>query len=592
MRCLYCGKQLALFRKLTGGGEFCSDTHKHAYHEEYNKLALSRLMEAQTRQDDRGAPAAAGAASAQAGATPPETAEPKGWGGYLKQNVNPRSPGETALMSGDREHASWAAAEPHALPVALPETTGLDLVREEFVPEPEEPDPPKAGVIYQPRVVDGSRAAIASLARTPAELPIAVPAHDGVQFAPELSRPGMVVTQGPVAGEVETPVAVAHFPPVSVESTCLLPAHRLEIRASVVPAAASDPVRLDASPVPPPEAELRWESAAGFEFLRELSESLEPGWVSGLELASSEERLAEALLANAQPLAAAEEIAEKAVVAEAVVAEAVVADLAEPEVEAVAEAPEVPTPPEPDTAAAPPARTPVELILASATPEPVIDVNLLWSLFGRNEEPAPATKAEPEPEPAPEPKPVIAPAAEEPVERPVEEAPASTPEESAAAGKSPGPQKAGSFLPVTIRPAGPPSKSRLMQSFQAIALVSANPQVPVWNMLPLRPKMTLGKGPPPGSMDAAKSGAESDARRGGSAVAVATAVAEESNIGVPTFGSVAKPRSGLSKWFKLGIAIGVISIAGGLYRPAGTGGPGRFARARQYMTTEFAVCRN
>jgi hypothetical protein len=58
------------------------------------------------------------------------------------------------------------------------------------------------------------------------------------------------------------------------------------------------------------------------------------------------------------------------------------------------------------------------------------------------------------------------------------------------------------------------------------------------------------------------------------------------------FGSLAKPRSGLSKWFKLGIAIGVISIAGGMYRPAGTGGSGRVARAREYMTTEFAVCRN
>ena len=55
MRCLHCGKQLALFKKLTGGGEFCSDAHKQSYHEEYNKLALSRLMEAQTRQEDHSA---------------------------------------------------------------------------------------------------------------------------------------------------------------------------------------------------------------------------------------------------------------------------------------------------------------------------------------------------------------------------------------------------------------------------------------------------------------------------------------------------------------------------------------------------------
>jgi len=554
-------------------------------------------MEAQTRQDDRGGREAGGAANAHGGATPPELAEPKAWGGYLKQNVNPRSLGETGLMSGEQEPAAWAVAGPYAVPVALPEATGLDLVHEEFVPEPEEPDPPKAGVIFQPRFAEGNRAPIASLASSSAELAITVPPHDVVQFAPELSRPGMVATQGPVACEVETAVAVAHFPPVAFESTCVLPAHPFEIRTSIVPAAASDPVRLDASPVAPPEAELRWESAVSFEFLWRVSESLEPGWVNGLELASSEERLAEALLANAQPLDAAEEIAGNA----AVESDTAVESAAEPEVEAIAEPGvgalvEVATPPEQEAVEA---RTPVESILASATPEPVIDVNMLWSLFGKNEEPAPAAKAEPAAEPTSEPEPAIMSAAEEPVERPVEEpmatveeAQESAPEESVAGGKSAGPQEAGSFLPVTIRPAGPPSKSRLMQSFQAIALVSANPQIPAWNMLPLRPKMTLGKAPPPGSTASAKSGSASDARNGGSAVAVATAPAEESNTDVPMFGSLAKPRSGLSKWFKLGIAIGVISIAGGMYRPAGTGGSGRVARAREYMTTEFAVCRN
>ena len=52
MRCLYCGKQLALFRRLTGSGEFCSDAHKQSYHDEYNKLALTRLIAAQTKTED------------------------------------------------------------------------------------------------------------------------------------------------------------------------------------------------------------------------------------------------------------------------------------------------------------------------------------------------------------------------------------------------------------------------------------------------------------------------------------------------------------------------------------------------------------
>src|SRR5437763_9548586 len=46
MRCLYCGKELALFKRLTGGGEFCSDAHRQKYQEEYNQLALSRLLQA------------------------------------------------------------------------------------------------------------------------------------------------------------------------------------------------------------------------------------------------------------------------------------------------------------------------------------------------------------------------------------------------------------------------------------------------------------------------------------------------------------------------------------------------------------------
>ena len=52
MRCLYCGKQLALFRRLTGSGEFCSDAHKQSYHEEYNRLALTRLIAAQTKSEE------------------------------------------------------------------------------------------------------------------------------------------------------------------------------------------------------------------------------------------------------------------------------------------------------------------------------------------------------------------------------------------------------------------------------------------------------------------------------------------------------------------------------------------------------------
>src|SRR5690242_4389975 len=44
MRCLYCGKELALFKRLRGS-EFCSDAHRQRYQEEYTQLALNRLLQ-------------------------------------------------------------------------------------------------------------------------------------------------------------------------------------------------------------------------------------------------------------------------------------------------------------------------------------------------------------------------------------------------------------------------------------------------------------------------------------------------------------------------------------------------------------------
>jgi hypothetical protein len=51
MRCLYCGKELALLKRWTGGGEFCSDAHRQQYQEEYNQLALNRLLQAKPNSD-------------------------------------------------------------------------------------------------------------------------------------------------------------------------------------------------------------------------------------------------------------------------------------------------------------------------------------------------------------------------------------------------------------------------------------------------------------------------------------------------------------------------------------------------------------
>src|SRR5271156_1428147 len=57
MRCLYCGKELALFKRLRGG-EFCSDGHRQRYQEEYTQLALNRLLHANPPPEQESAPLA------------------------------------------------------------------------------------------------------------------------------------------------------------------------------------------------------------------------------------------------------------------------------------------------------------------------------------------------------------------------------------------------------------------------------------------------------------------------------------------------------------------------------------------------------
>ena len=54
MRCRHCGKELALLKRLRGGGEFCSEAHKQSYQDEYNRLALSRLLQAQKHGESSG----------------------------------------------------------------------------------------------------------------------------------------------------------------------------------------------------------------------------------------------------------------------------------------------------------------------------------------------------------------------------------------------------------------------------------------------------------------------------------------------------------------------------------------------------------
>jgi hypothetical protein len=56
MHCLYCDRPLALLKRLTGDGEFCSKEHRRIYQQEHNQLALARLLESQPKAEAKPRP--------------------------------------------------------------------------------------------------------------------------------------------------------------------------------------------------------------------------------------------------------------------------------------------------------------------------------------------------------------------------------------------------------------------------------------------------------------------------------------------------------------------------------------------------------
>ena len=52
MRCLHCGKDVPLLKRLAGN-EFCSDAHRREYQREYSQLALGRLLQSKPSDPEK-----------------------------------------------------------------------------------------------------------------------------------------------------------------------------------------------------------------------------------------------------------------------------------------------------------------------------------------------------------------------------------------------------------------------------------------------------------------------------------------------------------------------------------------------------------
>jgi hypothetical protein len=120
MHCLYCDRPLALLKRLTGDGEFCSKEHRRIYQQEHNHLALARLLESQPKAKEK--PRPGGAIKPEAESVDfiraPEVSQPK-LAGFMPESLDAGSaPGATRLASAPRfglGNPTWSGIEAKAI---------------------------------------------------------------------------------------------------------------------------------------------------------------------------------------------------------------------------------------------------------------------------------------------------------------------------------------------------------------------------------------------------------------------------------------------------------------------------------------------
>jgi len=131
MHCLYCDRPLALLKRLTGDGEFCSKEHRKIYQQEHNQLGLARLLEWQPKAKEKPRPEKAPDVKPQ-----PEVVEPikaveapqPNLAGFIAENVDAGlSAARVRPFEGaprfKQEHPAWGGIERR--PGPRPKTAGF-----------------------------------------------------------------------------------------------------------------------------------------------------------------------------------------------------------------------------------------------------------------------------------------------------------------------------------------------------------------------------------------------------------------------------------------------------------------------------------
>ena len=247
MRCLYCGKELALFKRLRGG-EFCSDAHRQRYHEEYTQLALNRLLQANAGKEKESEKEPA----PKAGRSPEPLA---------------RSPEPSALVpKGQERPAREAASSAPVAATALAEAVRPEPVRKQnaaLESAGASPAVSTASVSTKPAPIQAAPAAAPS-GPDPSSLP--VPAPSAPAPAPEEPPPAELW-----GFLVELPTSVAAGAELLLEGAEL---------PSSLPV-----VRPRLAETPPPSADCRLAKADGVELvLFSAADFQTPLQEGGLEL--------------------------------------------------------------------------------------------------------------------------------------------------------------------------------------------------------------------------------------------------------------------------------------------------------------------
>jgi hypothetical protein len=147
MRCLHCGKELAVFKRLARH-EFCSDTHRRQYQEKYDQLALGRLLETPSKdgkpaplKNSKG-PITLGLADPPGSAQPPpapargarEKGEPAGIAGILLARLFPTAVQTTARVAAEIEMEPTLAPQPPRRQLDSPPAAFRPAVQVRFLP--------------------------------------------------------------------------------------------------------------------------------------------------------------------------------------------------------------------------------------------------------------------------------------------------------------------------------------------------------------------------------------------------------------------------------------------------------------------------